>query len=244
LGASNTLAHQYHIDRAMIEQVQEDFAQQLAITKTDAASTKSADTLRRLLTFEDNLNRGPRSGAVEIRAHSALTTTETPPDSDRTLTIYFPYFGTIHIASHSDSGTPVTPQSSPMTMENGTQLLMRHSDFASAAVISETGQGDSISRPPGLTGSSSTEGSNSVIVDTNPDCHSTYDTTDNAQRLSPRGPFRTDSIRDLDFLIHHSGEGGEMEWHCMDDQPGLTAGVEDWTMQGVDVAFFETLMHH
>jgi hypothetical protein len=68
--AENFLAHQYHSDRAMIEQVQENM-KEVNRLNSDALSAQSADLLRRLLTIEVETADGYPRGARRVSLQEA-----------------------------------------------------------------------------------------------------------------------------------------------------------------------------
>ncbi|KAK9241853.1 hypothetical protein V1506DRAFT_574034 [Lipomyces tetrasporus] len=87
--SENLLTHQYHSDRAMIEQVQENMKEVNSLS-WDALSAQSADLLRQLLAVDGETADGdPRSPRVE---------TALDLNNNAVVSVHIPYFGIIKIA--------------------------------------------------------------------------------------------------------------------------------------------------
>ncbi|KAM3070354.1 hypothetical protein ACMFMG_010185 [Clarireedia jacksonii] len=219
LGAENLLAHQYHSDRAMIEQVQENM-KELNRLNSDNLSAQSADLLRRLLaiemdpTAEEICPRSVRRVSVEEPG------IEMPPDQDDdvAVSVHIPYFGVIKISREGmrkevpEARIPTTTAcaSSGQVLSAGTRtycpdILTSSGDVLSIGTSADT-QTDSIAP-------------NNILI--NPQ---------NQHRES--STFITTATNDPVFSP--SMQQG--------DYPELAAGAEDWAFQGVDLAFFESLM--
>ncbi|KAF2165230.1 hypothetical protein M409DRAFT_67481 [Zasmidium cellare ATCC 36951] len=92
---TNTLAHQYQSDRAMIEQVQE-CMEELDRSNSDALSAKSADLLHGLLAIDDEGADGETDDPrVEVEG---MNTTSGDYIGASGVNVHIPYFGTIKIA--------------------------------------------------------------------------------------------------------------------------------------------------
>jgi hypothetical protein len=110
LGADNTLAHQYHSDRAMIEQVSDGFGKFTA-TYPDSATTDCASALKRLIALEDKLSGKARPFLVEITMHDAFADATFARDADPDVVLHFPCFGTVRISQRTQSDATATMRS-------------------------------------------------------------------------------------------------------------------------------------
>ena len=232
----NLLAHQYHSDRAMIEKVQENMKEVNRLS-SDTLSAQSADLLGRLLNIEVETEDGyPRNTRIVSVEEAETGPPPLDQDDDAVVSVHIPYFGVIKIARKGISkelaqpraptaATDSSPQS--LTVERSTEAQMR---------------------PSGLTGSS---GYSSVEAVTPADTHyghvgaaslipDTY-----AKTQGQPGTFPTLANGANDVATHHPVQlpndlfdpfPGHSEY------PGIAAGGEAWAFQGVDLAFFESLM--
>lgn len=91
----NLLAHQYHSDRAMIEQVK-DSMEELNRVSSDALSAQIADWLARLLAIEAEAadDDQPRCARAVIVQDAGVKTA----DADGAIIVQLPYFGVLKIA--------------------------------------------------------------------------------------------------------------------------------------------------
>ncbi|KAK3317569.1 C6 zinc finger domain-containing protein [Cercophora scortea] len=244
----NLLAHQYHTDRAMIEQVQENMRAVNRIN-ADALSSQSADLLHRLLAVEaEAANAYPRGGGRRVSVHEAGTELATPAsgqDGDAVISVHIPYFGIIRIAreglsKEGSNGSSRTAQPVENTTEN-TNLSFHLLDPQM--------------RPAGRSGTGGVTGAGAEVmtpadsgychVETSPIMSEAYA---KSQGYVGLGPFPVGAGDDTGTC------GGQfappqLQNPGLSDQPmqygeypGPAAGAEDWAFQGVDLAFFESLM--
>lgn len=243
--AENLLAHQYQSDRAMIEQVQEKM-KVVNRLNSDALSAQSADLLRRLLTIEvETADYYPRR-ARRVSVQQTGTETALPEhDDDAVVSVHIPYFGTIKIAREGMSKEVSKPQAATATTNRPAQSqLVDNSSILSPATLHTEPQ----IRSPGLAGPSGNPNverrtpvdagyghakAPSIISDT-------YAKTQ-AQLETLSIPAAGTNDDGTDFL---SQPLNGLPDHLFQDAeyPGLAAGTEDWAFQGVDSAFFESLM--
>jgi hypothetical protein len=110
LGVGNTLAHQYHSDRAMIEQVSDGFGQ-ITTAYRDSTTTDCASALKRLVTLEDELSGKARPTLVEITMHNAFADATIARDDGPDVILYLPCFGTIRIFQRTQNDATAAMQS-------------------------------------------------------------------------------------------------------------------------------------
>ena len=241
----NLLAHQYHSDRAMIESVQENM-KEVNRLNSDTLSAQSADLLGRLLTIEVEMaGEDSRSTGMVSVQEAGLGTTLLDQDDDAVVSVHIPYFGLIKIAREGISKNVLATQSTTASTNRPAQtqmvdrpstarteapyaeLQMRHSALARSSMI------------PDIDGTIPAEASYGP-VETLPITSDTYPKNQgqwgtflipthgtNGDAPHPMHQFQSDLS---DPLLEHG------------EPPGLAAGAEDWAFQGVDSAFFESLM--
>ncbi|CAI6289534.1 unnamed protein product [Periconia digitata] len=232
-GTLNVLAHQYSTDRAMTEQVQE-CMEEINSHNSDAFCEESARLLRRLLAIDTETAELYAEGNDDLLMHDTLSMdhNERRP-SDSTISINIAYFGVIKIA-RDGSITKEVPK--PLT--------------------------DPQPNPIQPVRSATTEISSADTPFSNPNAHTSMRTS------SPKSAFATysvsgysaeesaTSIGPQDESALFGTQGGTANGiHSEQPQPlpfekanfdpsmpGLTAAADDWIFQGVDMAFFDSLM--
>jgi hypothetical protein len=107
----NLLAHQYHSDRAMIEQVLENM-EEVHRLNSDALSLKSAGLLRRLLAIEIETGNSNSLGAKGASVHKIGPETAVPDQDDIGVSVHIPYFGIIRISQQGVSEETTQTQTS------------------------------------------------------------------------------------------------------------------------------------
>ena len=234
--AENILAHQYHIDRAMIEQVQENM-KEVNRLNSDVLSAQSADLLGRLLAMVvESANGYPRC-TRSVSVQEAGTETALPDhDDDVVVSVHIPYFGVIKIAREGMSkevpGTQATIATTNRSSRTSTEILHVEPQI----------------RPSGFAGRSRCPNSKAMIpvdagyghVEASLMMPDTY-ARPRAQPMTLSVPARGASDAALQFEPQlQNGSYDPLLQH--EEDPGLVAGGEDWAFQGVDLAFFESLM--
>ncbi|KAF7533866.1 hypothetical protein G7Z17_g13453 [Cylindrodendrum hubeiense] len=245
-GEENLLAHQYLSDRAMIERAQENM-KEVSRLNSDALSAQSADLLRRLLAIEvetaDGYSR--RAGTVSVEEAGAETSLP-DQDDDGVVSVHIPYFGIIKIAREGVSKEVPKPQATTTANYQAQSQVPDRSSTTST----ETFHAGPRMCPSGIAGPGGIPNVDDIIpVDTgyghaevpsmvSQEAPNTYAKTP-VQLGEPPTPSTGDGATHFapqlqngvcDLLLHHG------------DYPGLTAGGEDWAFQGVDMAFFDSLM--
>ncbi|CZR66623.1 uncharacterized protein PAC_16524 [Phialocephala subalpina] len=211
--ADNLLAHQYHSDRAMIEQVQENM-KEVNRMSSDALSAQSADLLRRLLTIEVETPDGYPRCTRRVSVQEAGTETGLPDqDDDAVVSVHIPYFGIIKIAREGIRKEVPEPQPTTATIDHPvqSQAVDKFSATSTEPLHAET-----LMRPYGLAG---------------------YDHVEAPSMMAATG--MTDMT--THFATQLQNSSSDPLFHQV-EYPELAAGGEDWAFQGVDMAFFESLM--
>ena len=245
LEAENLLAHQYHSDRAMIEQVQENM-EELNRLNSDALSAQSADLLRRLLTIEvETADDYPhRTRRVSVQEAGTGTTLRDGND-DAVVSVHIPYFGIIKIAREGMSKEIPKPQATAATNNRPAQSqVVERFSKVSPEILHETLQMHS-SGLAGPSGVPNVETMTPVVagyghVEALSMMSDTYARTQ-AQVGTP--PTPATGVNNVATHFTPQADNGlydPLSQHG--EYPGLAAGTDDWAFQGVDLAFFESLM--
>lgn len=243
--AENFLVHQYHSDRAMIEQVQENM-KELNRLNLDALSAQSADLLRRLLTIEvETADFYPRH-ARRVSVQETGTETALPDQNDdAVVSVHIPYFGIIKIAREGMSKEIPKPQATLATTNRPAQSqVVDGSSTISPETLHERHQ----MRSSGLAGPSRVPNVEAMApvdagyghVEAPSMMSDTY-----ARTQAQLGTLPIPATGANNVAIHFAPQPQNGSFDPLlqhGEYPGLAAGTEDWAFQGVDLAFFESLM--
>ena len=242
--AENILAHQYHIDRAMIEQVQENM-KEVNRLNSDALSAQSADLLGRLLAMVVERADGHPRCTRNVSVQEAGTEPALPyHDDDSVVSVHIPYFGIIKIAREGMSKeVPGTQATTATNRPAQSQAADR-----SSTTSTETLHAERHIRPFGFAGPSESPNAEAMtLVDTasgDVEASSMMSDTYARTRTQP-GTLSISATSASDAALSSAPQ----LQNCSSDDllqhgeyPGLVASGEDWAFQGVDVAFFESLM--
>ncbi|KAK3369995.1 hypothetical protein B0H63DRAFT_305345 [Podospora didyma] len=222
----NIFAHSRLGDRAIMEEVLESM-EHLNSIKRDVLSEKSADLLRRLLAVEADAAEGRQQYSTSsICGHDPTSGTD-----ENVLRVAVPYFGVVRIAPEGGISmeTPKHP-SSTHTLHGAdhtgeTEQQINPADNWDSVY---TGALPSIAGYPSPAAAEMASGQGQ------------HPGSDPAQMTQTGLPTPE---RFYQFAPQFPGAIGS----ALEEQypyPGLTAGVEDWAFQGVDMAFFDTLMRN
>lgn len=241
----NLLAHQYHSDRAMIEQAQKN-VEDLNRLNSDALSAQSADLLRRLLTIEVETLDGNAHRAGRVSVQEAGTETVLPDRNDDTaVRVHVPYFGIIKIAREGMSREAPQPQRSTAT----TNYTVQPQGADKSSVMSD----DTLQARTQMTPSKLAGRSEAQTVETMTPVNDIYGqgqvspmvsgayTPTQAKRVTNAIPV-TDGSNATTNFAPQPAIGLSNPHLQFEENPDLAAGTEDWAFQGVDLAFFESLM--
>jgi len=216
----NLLAHQRLGDRATVEQALENM-EVVSKLNEDMLAAKCAKLLQHLLHIEEDAARGQNYSAEKVHLQDGYH-----EDNHNALLIAVPYFGTIRIGHEGISSMHETQRQSQHKQEFGTPITVGGIGsvrVANSILAQDSHQSSGI----GLT--------------------SRDDHTNHLNRTYPSQSQRTqvqtealDNLLDNNELPSSLAEDDFL--HQQDLYPGLAAGVNDWAFQGVDTAFFDTLM--
>ena len=236
--AINLLAHQRLSDRAMLDQALEQMDVLGNVCK-DPVAEQSAKLIRRLLDVEDDAAEG-----------SSYTTRSVPCDEDDTqedmekeggeLRLHIPYLGVIKIARQntiSQEQPPlgsVTSRPPPQTPQ--VDYLPRASPLASTSdtymTLSQVLPAAEQHRP--------LDNLHGVVQGLN----SSPDHRPASERPSSQSHEATGYDGQSTYTLQYCDSSGQDDITLQPQMglPCITAGADDWALQGVDMAFFDSLM--
>ncbi|KAI1873216.1 uncharacterized protein JN550_003469 [Neoarthrinium moseri] len=232
--ASSLLVHQYLSDRAMMEQAQQSM-EELSRRNGDSLSTESADLLRRLLVIEAEASDGHKGRTEHVSIQPQEVEAPYHNENDHgngVVRVSIPYFGIIKIARGGIMSKEIlelpdkpaaaqdrqAPTPETMGVNNPasaqkiyTQLTPQPSQSAFSSQATDLGNSYSPNRLSALA---------------------------QDQSRNQAMPNVQTAIEDMNYTSVRS--------HSLDCSyapylPDIAAGVNDWTFQGVDMAFFESL---
>ncbi|KAG2412312.1 hypothetical protein HFD88_009869 [Aspergillus terreus] len=229
-GPNNLLANQYLSDRGMIEQVQEHMSE-INRLNSDELSAQSADLLKALLAVDMENGTGRVSvreaGSEEMMLPEGTSQEEEEEDAgdkedgDDVARVHIPYFGIIRIAREVPTKRQAAPALPTVTTTSNSEPQLHLS---------------SLTMPPASLSTLTRSANNTP----NPFSFSVADTTASqftAPFAHPRHQPRPNPFSD-------PGRSLEPSWLMQSGYPELAAGGEDWAFQGVDMAFFESIMRN
>ncbi|KAJ5671788.1 hypothetical protein N7507_000915 [Penicillium longicatenatum] len=211
---TNLLAHQYFSDRAMIEQAQLNM-DKISRVNGDTLSAQSAELLSKLLAIDSETADGVNTESVSVQTPE-IAVLQSSEDENGVVRVQIPYFGIVSIARQG-----------VISKETANAQPPSNNDQAYAMVI-------------GLHKAHNTEGSEATVRDLSSDrfdgnafprsmTEADYNSIDsvNCPPVQATSPYQ-ETISEA-LLRNHQ-------------DPELIAGVDDWAFQGVDMAFFDSLM--
>ena len=211
----NVLAHQRSSDRAMMDQVLENM-ESVAKLSTDVLSERSSSLLRSLLAFETDAARG-KMYQDNFSAAAAMTKLhpDLATDDGQFLRIGIPYFGTVKI---SREGLVSMEGSQCSATQPTTPPVSQPNGQIDAVAASQPTWDDTTPEIPPVSHDPHQVTQVSSPTDMPPGLQA-------HQFFAPQFPSAINDALQGQYLY-----------------PGLTAGVDDWAFQGVDMAFFENLV--
>ncbi|KAK0727822.1 hypothetical protein B0T26DRAFT_639666 [Lasiosphaeria miniovina] len=216
----NILAHQRLSDRAIMEEVLERM-DGINENNGDSLSQKSADILRHLLALENEAAEGRSVCPGHLPCPQEDRECDEDED-DHVLRMIIPYFGIIKIAKEGviSKESPRKTQPSAQAMP---QSLRAHSNSAAPNSMGVPGLGDGCLPP--ISCDKPAAGIN-LESPAQPD-----------SQLQAQAPL----VNEFQFAPQFpTGINDALQEQYQ--YPGLTAPVNDWALQGVDMAFFDSLM--
>jgi len=222
--ATNFLAHQRLSDRALLVQVLERM-DVLSNIYADSITEKSARLVRRLLDIEADAAEGSTYTARSLTRNDSVQEGEGEGEE---LRLHIPYLGIVKIARQgpvsreSLQGRIVSRPDRPSQLEHGRAPFAASNDEC----LSLLNTSPSNTQPLGH------------LIDVVPG--STFPES----LLAPEPPNEQLQApgHDLTMLLHPSSDPGEISLQTAAGLSPLAASVDDWTFQGVDTAFFDSLM--
>ena len=224
----NVLVHQRLSDRAMMEQVLENM-EMVGALNADVFSNKSADLLRQVLAVEADAAMG-----ASYRLGKGFDAVAAGDGDASTMQLWVPYIGLITIARDGEitrasskpggSGSSVPPSSNPAKdLHHQTEPAASYPDQRGLAAVLPA---------------------QAEVVFESEECPSRSQSQ--AQGLERPAGSEPQPMMGVDmsggdrFETHLSGLGDSPAAQSL--YPDLTAGPDQWAFQGVDMAFFDTLM--
>ncbi|KAI9686302.1 MAG: hypothetical protein M1820_010658 [Bogoriella megaspora] len=226
----NPLAHQYLSDCAMIEQVADQMREE---PNSDALGVQSADLLSKLLAIatEVDSGRGRCANTVLVQpAEEGVETGLTSQYNDGVVRVHIPYFGIIKIANDGvmSKQTSKAGQNGALLADAGCSDTVSLDDPYTKTSFRSFGSAIPAQNPNGLvTGSSNFQ---PQTVSLTPERYA-----DTHTQLQGALPPTCNPVTDFTSQFQNTVFDNTLPY----DYPGLTAGIDDWTFQGVDMAFFD-----
>ena len=219
------LAHQYSGDLAMIEQAGDQMRQE---PHNDTLGIQSAELLSKLLALETEAVSGRQNLAdsVVVQSTKYLQGGDRVNEANNTSTsVHIPYFGFISmhskglVTNHDATSGSLGKERSDH--ESGSALMR---SFGSAGGVRRTNSFAAVPKPPPHIPFPSVTNSS---IDTN---------TQSTLALPETYGWDTNFAPQLsDTVFHNPFRYG---------QATLTAGVEEWALQGVDLAYFDSFLRN
>ncbi|KAH8660492.1 hypothetical protein BX600DRAFT_523465 [Xylariales sp. PMI_506] len=237
--STNVLVHLRFSDRAIMEQVLDSMQQLGAVNRGDVMSAKSAALLRQLLDFEEDAAQGSRYSIDKAPENTGIGCCDSVGNGDQTVVgdftsssgtfqMWVPYVGYVCITS--DGG--VTKRSrrlvqaskkGDMSIESQTPVISSQMQIDSITPTTETQEEEATLDIHGA----------SMEIPAGSAAHS-------AQPSEFGASLKDLSDQAVPGLLEFMGYSGTFP--AQHPYTGITAGAEQWALQGVDMAFFENLM--
>ncbi|EXJ90441.1 hypothetical protein A1O1_03543 [Capronia coronata CBS 617.96] len=242
--ADNLLAHQYLSDRAMIEQTQENMKEVMRLN-ADSLSAQSADLLSRLLAIDAKAAEGNMHSAMSVSVQRPDIGTTQPDQGDDTggiMRVHIPYFGIIKIA-HEGVISKETPNARSDVSNRNPAIFAG----SSSATTAPTLQTDAAMSSAYATGSGMTLGADEAGNDGMREFPS-WPRAASGPRTGPQVPHEEPSVpftsSDEEISTQFAPQPSAVADELLQQYPypGPTDGADDWALQGVDMAFFDSLM--
>lgn len=186
--------------------------EQISCVNGDTLSAQSADLLHKLLAIDSEAADGVSTERVSVQTPESAVLQSSENDSG-VVRVQIPYFGIVRVARQGVVSREMANAQSPSS--NGqpyAPVIGIHNTNSSEAAVRELGSGRFDGNP--FPRSMTEEDYNSIGSVNGPPAQLT-------SRYQDTVP---------DTLLQNYQD------------PGLTAGVDDWAFQGVDMAFFDSIM--
>jgi hypothetical protein len=217
--ATNILAHQRLSDRAILEQALERMDVISNVNK-DVITGKSAELIRRLLDIEADAAEGRSYTTRSVVGDGADVEEGTDKKGDE-LRLHIPYLGVIKIARQDPISCelPGLHQMAPLQLpQTESTLAVSNDAFTPLPNSSSTEEQQPLNHLHGTTQGSPFQGTLFAL-----------------DRLNTQ-------LHEQSILQDTSPNQDDLNLQPQVGLPAITADVNDWTFQGVDMAFFDSLM--
>ncbi|PVH99827.1 hypothetical protein DM02DRAFT_471419, partial [Periconia macrospinosa] len=225
-GFANVLAHQYSSDRAMMEKVQESMEEIYRLSR-DTFCAESADLLHQLLVID-----AETAGSYmeeDIGTHMTGNPRSQGRETENTVSIHIAYFGVIRIARDGSITKDVpTPSQHPSTRRNNPTQPTNTANIVPSISTSQA------------TISSRSNQTSDILTDIQRADEWPVRSAVVPRQSSQWADIHPNTSNDESFAHPTSTQSEKATFDPF--MPGLTAGADDWTFQGVDMAFFDSLM--
>ena len=246
------LTHQRMSDRAMMEEVLENM-EGINKLNMDALSGKSSELLRRIMDIEAEAADAYQRFSAEDGRRSGIADVTAREGEQKILRLCVPYFGIIRIAP--EGGISKEPPQSQQPDAHLAPLGLEEDDTSETDATEVTPSTNA--RLPRDHGSVvNQDSSRPLAADSAPvsHYHNLWSAKSSQQFRPPTEPqpqpqpmlgegFQTGAASSQNFQF--APQFPTVIDHTLQEQypyPALTAGADDWAFQGVDLAFFDTLM--
>lgn len=235
--APHMIAHQRLSDRGLLEQTLQCILK-IIESDEDAMACKISNILKHLLAIEENAAKGDSYSATISSEPGAPESQyeDTVTGADHSLRIHVPYFGTIRIEHGSASRSAGVEQGLLDIMPRTSSVpnpSLHDRDKVSKFPLTKDGEEKQGLRksPPGVSGQAGYRiGGDSANADWQPvPFHLDLPRTEQQPEVAAL------EQNGFDF----GQNGADMATLLV---PGLTADVDDWALQGVDLALFDNLI--
>ncbi|KAI6084914.1 hypothetical protein F4821DRAFT_261450 [Hypoxylon rubiginosum] len=217
-----SLQHQRLSDRGLLERTLEAMVT-MARNHQDVVARKISSILRPLLAIENNSFKG---GHYHVYASSENDKQESVCLGDTTeafhaLHIQIPYFGTIQIEHRPTIPETIGPAQATSEERPWNPFILRAGDVGASQTNNDEGEMTPTARAAGYT------------ISTSEPVNSDW---------QPVPSCFEPGLADTDQVLSSFGPSAAPEPYLL--VPGLEADVDDWALQGVDMALFNSLTHN
>jgi hypothetical protein len=219
-GATNFLAHQRLSDRAMLDQALEKM-DVMGQVNGDSTTEQSARLIRRLLRLEADAADGSSYTAVSVGENEESGQEGVEKNSEQ-VRLHIPYLGVIKIARQGPIAWELSVEkAAPQHQNTHTEPSQRR---RSSTVLNNAFASMPIQSP---TNEQQTPDQMSLM---------TQDSTFSDAQFQPPGYHKQPMAQYSNLL-----QEDEYPLQTNAELPSIAAGIDDWALQGVDMAFFDTL---
>ncbi|OQE12614.1 hypothetical protein PENVUL_c001G06129 [Penicillium vulpinum] len=186
--------------------------EQISRLNGDTLSAQSADLLHKLLAIDSKTADGISTESVSVQTPESAVLQSSKNDNG-VVRVQIPYFGIVRIASQGVVSREITNAQPPSSnSQHYAPVVGMHNTEISEAAVRDLGSG----------------------------C---FDGNAFPRSMAEAGYSSVDSVHGLPAQLTSRYQDTVSDTPLQNYQdPGLTAGVDDWAFQGVDMAFFDSIM--